>query len=107
MNSYKLTRALPTRARRPRKARLAVEAMEQRLALSQTLPLPPPAVASLVANYPSGPAIPTGPCIPSGPCIPTGLCVANGPPASQFSSDYPQGPVHGLLPGSYPTGPLT
>jgi hypothetical protein len=61
---------------RPRRlACLAIEVMEGRLALSPTLPLPPPHVPSVVANFPSGP------CFPSDPC------------ASQVRGNDPVGPI--------------
>jgi hypothetical protein len=74
-------------ARRRRLACLFVEAMESRLVLSPTLPLPPPHGSSMVAYFPTGPIFLTGPCtrevwnnFPSGPC--------NG----QVWSNIPSGP---------------
>jgi hypothetical protein len=87
MNVINLTRRLRPTTRRQRSISIAVEAMEKRLTLSPALPQPPPVVASLVANYPTGPLIPSGPCFPTGPCLP------NGPPQSQVSSGYPTGPT--------------
>jgi hypothetical protein len=80
MNLMSLTRRQRPTARRPRFASVAVEAMEKRLTLSPTLPLPPPIAASVVANFKSVQSIPNGPCIP------------NGPPASQLACNIPTGP---------------
>jgi hypothetical protein len=112
MNLSTLTRRLRQTERPRRCASLAVAALDQRLVLSPALPLPPPVAASMVANYPIGPAIPNGPPasqvasnIPSGPCIPVGPpasrvasnlsngpCIPVGPPASQDASNFPTGP---------------
>jgi hypothetical protein len=53
-------------ARRCRATDLALEAMEERLALSPTLAFPPPPVAAVVVNFPHNPAIPTNPCTSGG-----------------------------------------
>jgi hypothetical protein len=76
-------------ARRRRIACLAVEAMESRLVLSPTLPLPPPHATSFVAN------LPNGPCLPSGPC------------ASQVSTIYPSGPCTSQALSNFPNGPCS
>jgi hypothetical protein len=66
MNAISLVRA-PTRTlRRRRGAALALEAMEDRLAPSPTMPLPPPLIAGVVVNFPHNPSIPTDPCTGGG-----------------------------------------
>jgi hypothetical protein len=78
-------------ARRRRGAALALEAMEERLAPSPTLAIPPPPAAGVVANFPHNPSISTDPCtgggavsqFPHNPDFPTDPC-ADGGAVSQF-----------------------
>jgi hypothetical protein len=82
MGLFKRDRRLRRRARRRHSAGLAVEAMEQRLALSGALPLPlqPLQSASTIAHVAADPCLPNGPCFPSGPCaFPTFRAIQNGP----------------------------
>jgi hypothetical protein len=51
MNAMSRARRLGQTARRPRLTDLAVESIEQRLAPSPTLPLPPPYVSTHVAVF--------------------------------------------------------
>jgi hypothetical protein len=90
MNAISLRRA-PARNARRRRAALAVEAMEGRLAPSLALVVTPPPVAGVVLDFPHNPAIPTNPCtsgsavipFPHNPDIPTDPC-AGGATVSQF-----------------------
>ena len=90
MNAISLRRA-PARNARRRRAALAVEAMEGRLAPSLALVVTPPQVAGVVLEFPHDPAIPTNPCtngsavipFPHNPDFPTGPC-AGGGAVSQF-----------------------
>jgi hypothetical protein len=101
MNLIQLAPRIQRSARRKRRACLAVESMENRLALSPTVPLPPPHVASVLANIPSGPCYPSGSLMSHGPsAFPTGPCTGQGPSAiptgpctGQGLTGYPQGPV--------------
>jgi hypothetical protein len=65
MNAIFLARRHAHTVRRQRWAGLTVEAVEQRLAPSPTMHLPPPIVASVVVN------IPTDPCLPHNPDVST------------------------------------
>ena len=58
MNAISLIRELAQTNRRRRWAGLVLEAMEERLAPSPTWPMPPPQVASIVADFPHNPDIP-------------------------------------------------
>jgi hypothetical protein len=90
MNVTSLRRA-PARNARRRRAALALEAMEGRLAPSLALVVTPPQVAGVVLEFPHDPAIPTNPCtngsavipFPHNPDFPTGPC-AGGGAVSQF-----------------------
>jgi hypothetical protein len=55
MNAISITRRHARTTRRRRSAELNVAVTEDRLAPSPTLPLPPPHVAGVVAQFPSGP----------------------------------------------------
>jgi hypothetical protein len=79
-------RGPPTVHRQRRRAVVAVEALEMRLALSLAVPLLPPIAASVV-RFPNGPITPTG------------------PPASSWVS-YPNGPIKGPGASEYPSGPV-
>ena len=61
MNAIPLARELARTMRRRRRACLALEAVEERLAPSPTLPMSAPQVASVVANFPHNPDIPNDP----------------------------------------------
>jgi hypothetical protein len=90
MNATSPRRA-PARNVRRRRAALALEAMEGRLAPSLALVVTPPQVAGVVLDFPHHPAIPTNPCtsgiaripFPHNPDFPTGPC-AGGGMVSQF-----------------------
>jgi hypothetical protein len=90
MNAISLRRA-PARNVRRRRAALALEAMEGRLAPSLALVVAPPQVAGVVLDFPHNPSIPTDPCtsgsavipFPHNPDFPTGPC-AGGGMVSQF-----------------------
>jgi hypothetical protein len=58
MNTISLTRGLAQTTRRRRWACLALEVMEDRLAPSPSLPLSPPNIANVVADFPHNPGIP-------------------------------------------------
>jgi hypothetical protein len=58
MNTISLARGVAQPTYRRRWACLALEVMEDRLAPSPTLPLPPPKVANVVADFPHNPGIP-------------------------------------------------
>ena len=90
MNAISLRRA-PARNARRRRAALAPEAMEGRLAPSLALVVTPPQVAGVVLDFPHNPAIPTDPCtsaravipFPHNPDFSTNPC-AGGVMLSQF-----------------------
>jgi hypothetical protein len=81
MNAISLLRA-PARNARRRRAALALEAMEGRLAPSLALLVSPPQVAGVVLDFPHNPALPTNPCtsgsavitFPHNPDFPTDPC---------------------------------
>ena len=90
MNAISLRR-VPARNARRRRAVLALEAIEGRLAPSPALVVTPPQVAGVVLDLPHNPAFPTNPCMsgsavipfPHNPDFPTGPC-AGGGMVSQF-----------------------
>jgi hypothetical protein len=69
MNAISLRRASARNVRR-RRAPLALEAREGRLAPSLALVVTPPQVAGVVLDFPHNPAIPTNPCTSGSAVIP-------------------------------------
>jgi hypothetical protein len=84
MNATSMRSEPARHARRRRRAALALEAMEGRVAPSLALVVTPPPVAGVVLDFPHNPAIPTNPCttgstviqFPHNPDFPTGPCAA-------------------------------
>jgi hypothetical protein len=81
-------RRLPRAKGRVRRARLAIEGLDRRVAPSPTLPLPPPSpVVAVFALHPPQPCIseelnfhPPDPCLSQGPSFePPDPCIAQGP----------------------------
>jgi hypothetical protein len=93
MNLFKLACLIAPAMRRRRSVGLAVEVIEKRLALSPTLPLPPPHSASAAALATEKPIFPSGPCYPNGPC------------AIQGPAKYPVGPLRSAGVSELPNGP--
>jgi len=88
MITITLTRRSPRAERRIRRTALTVEALEKHLALSPTLPLPPPGpVDAAVTFHPPQPCVSQGLSFhPPNPCISQGLrfeppdpCISQGP----------------------------
>jgi hypothetical protein len=65
MNAISLRRA-PSRNARRRRAALALEAMEERLAPATASGFSPPQAAAVVVGFPHNPDIPTNPCTSGG-----------------------------------------
>ncbi|MGO9470483.1 MAG: hypothetical protein ACLQIB_06265 [Isosphaeraceae bacterium] len=87
MMTMRLNRRSPRADRQVHRCALTVEALEKHLALSPTLPLPPPGpVVALVAYHPPQPCIsqglsfhPPNPCISQGPSLePPDPCISQG-----------------------------